>query len=368
LMDDLLAREPTARFKGVGGPAMLDRGLQSIFPMTEISVMGFVPVIKRLPSLLKRIRQTAQAILDERPDAVVLIDAQDFSKRVARILRAKAPSLLLIAYVAPSVWAWRPGRARKIAPLYDLLLALFPFEPGIMQKLGGPTTIYAGHPLLKQLDQLQPTASERLQRRNEPSLLLLPGSRRSEIERILPVFAEVGRKLLENLPNLQIILPTVPAVEALVRAQVEAQRLPIQIVTGEGAKHAAFRRATAALAASGTVALELALADVPMAVAYRVSKVEAAIVQRLVLIDTPVLPDIILAEKQTPLFLQEDCSAKQIVPCLMALLQSEEMQKAQQKRFERMRTLMQSGQSGAMTPAADAVLELASGRLTGAVP
>ncbi|MGL4445346.1 MAG: lipid-A-disaccharide synthase, partial [Alsobacter sp.] len=267
--------EDNVRFTGVAGEAMEHEGLDSLFPLADVAVMGILPVVRRLPTLLARIRETTRAILADPPDVLVIIDSPDFTHRVARRVRKARPGLPVVDYVSPSVWAWRPSRARAMRAYVDHVLALLPFEPGAHRDLGGPACTYVGHPLIERLGELRPGPEDAARRAAEPPLLLvLPGSRRSEISRLLRPFGEALALLQARNIAFEAVLPAVPHLLETIRAETAGWAVKPRIVEGTEAKYAAFRQATAALAASGTVTLELALAGVPMVVAYRVSKLE----------------------------------------------------------------------------------------------
>ena len=262
-------------FSGVGGEAMEAEGLESLFPMSDIAVMGVLPVVAKLPTLLARIRQTAEAVVAGRPDALVVIDSPDFTHRVARRVRRALPGLPVIDYVSPSVWAWRPGRARAMRAYVDCVLALLPFEPAAHARLGGPRCVYVGHPLIERLSELRPNADEARRRACEPPLVaVLPGSRRSVIARMMDDFGGALALLARDHGPFEIVLPTLPHVESEVRARAQKWAVKPRIEVGEAAKLAVFRAAHVALAASGTVTLELALAGVPTVGAYKVSRLE----------------------------------------------------------------------------------------------
>ena len=309
------------RLRGVGGEAMEREGLKSLFPQADIAVMGFLPVIARLPTLLRRIAETAEAVITNPPDVLVIIDSPDFTHRVARRVRARLPHLPIVDYVSPTVWAWRPGRARKMRGYVDHLLALLPFEPQVHARLGGPLTTYVGHPLIERLSDFRPSAEEAAARAaTPPTVLLLPGSRRSEIARLLELFGQTALQIEALAGPVDFVLPAVTHLEGAIREGVAKWAKPPRVVLGEAEKLAAFRRARAALAASGTVSLELALAGVPMVVAYRVSKIEEMIVRALATAPSVVLPNLILGENVVPEFLQEAASPQALARGVVALL------------------------------------------------
>lgn len=326
------------RFRGVGGHAMAAEGLVSLFPMDDVTAMGFGTVIRKLPLILRRIRETAAAIVASPPDVLILIDSPDFNQRVARRVRRVLPDLAIVKYVSPTVWAWRPGRARKLAPLVDHVLALFPFEPDVLKKLGGPPASYVGHPLLERIGDLRASPEEERSRANDPPLLVvLPGSRPLEIHRLAHIFGEAIGRLAEKRGPMKVVLPTLRTREEEIRAAVESWPVKPRIVVTEAEKYAAFRRARAALAASGTVTLELALAHVPMVVAYRVPLLEGMIVKAVVRISSASLPNLVLGETVVPEFLRrEDCTAEKLAQALAPLLDDTPERRRQLEAFKRL--------------------------------
>ena len=329
------------RLRGVGGEAMEREGLKSLFPQSDIAVMGFLPVIARLPTLLRRIRETAEAVIADPPDVLVIIDSPDFTHRVAKRVRARLPHLPIIDYVSPTVWAWRPGRARKMRAYVDHVLALLPFEPDAHKRLGGPPTTYVGHPLIERLGDLRPGPEEALARSaSPPTVLLLPGSRRSEIGRLLALFGQTAARIEALAGPVDFVLPAVTHLEGAIREGVAGWKTPPRVVLGEAEKLKAFRRARAALAASGTVSLELALAGVPMVVAYRVSKLEEMIVRALATTPSVVLPNLILGENVIPEFLQEQASPQALASAVAALLPEGPAREAQARGLARLDGLM----------------------------
>lgn len=308
-------------FLGVGGEAMTAEGLESLFPLADVAVMGVLPVVKRLPTLLDRIRRAAAAIIAARPDGLVIIDSPDFTHRVARRVRRALPDLPVIDYVSPSVWAWRPGRAPAMRAYVDCVLALLPFEPEAHARLGGPRCVYVGHPLVERLAELRPNPDEARRRAAAPPLVLaLPGSRRSVIARLMSDFGAAIAAAERAAGPFEVVLPTLPHVESDVRGLAARWPQPPRIVVGEQEKFAAFRSARAALAASGTVTLELALAGAPLVGAYKVSSAEALLRPLVTLPFSVLLPNLVLGEAAIPEFLQGDCQPQALAAALAALV------------------------------------------------
>jgi lipid-A-disaccharide synthase len=328
-------------FIGVGGEAMEAEGFASLFPLSEIAVMGFLPVIAKLPSLLARIAETAEAIVAARPDGLIIIDSPDFTHRVARRVRRALPGLPVIDYVSPSVWAWRPGRAKAMRAYVDCVLALLPFEPAAHQRLGGPRCVYVGHPLIERLTELRPNAEEAARRSAEPPLLaVLPGSRRSVIARMMDDFGQAIAAVARDHGPLDVVLPTLPHVEAEVRARAAGWPVKPRIEVGEAAKLQVFRTAHAALAASGTVTLELALAGVPMVGAYKVSRLEEQLKYFIKLPDSILLPNLILGERAIPEILQQDCTPQNLAAALAGLVRDGPARGAQVAALAKLDSLM----------------------------
>jgi len=322
LMDALRSRlGGRVRFRGVGGKTMEAAGLASQFPMEDIAVMGFMPVIARLPQLLKRISETAEAVTSSPPHALIIIDSPDFTHRVAKKVRAKLPHLPIVDYVSPTVWAWRPGRAKRMRAYVDHVLALLPFEPQAHRELGGPACTYVGHPLIERLDVLQPHAEDEIRRNHAPpKLVILPGSRRSEIARLLDTFGEALPLLRARIGNFEPVLPAVDHLAPLIKERVANWPIRPEVLLGEDAKHKAFRQARAALAASGTVTLELGLAQVPSVVAYKVSKLEEIIARQLIQTKWITLANIILGEEVYPELLQDAATPAALASHLAAIM------------------------------------------------
>lgn len=321
LMQSLRLISPDCRFIGVGGERMTEEGLDSLFPISDIAVMGILPVLARLPLVLRRISETADFIIASQPDALVIIDSPDFTHRVAKRVRQARPDIPIINDVSPTVWAWRPGRAAKMRAYIDHVLALLPFEPEAHQRLGGPPCTYIGHPLIERLDELRPNGDEAQRRAAKPPIVLvLPGSRRGEIARLMAPFGEAIALLSQHYAEpIDFVLPAVSHVEANIRHAMQDWPVKPRIVLGEADKYAAFRTARCALAASGTVTLELALSGVPQVVGYRVSILEAQL-RHLIQVSTIVLPNLILGHNAVPEYLQEDCNGPTLAKALLPLL------------------------------------------------
>ena len=268
---------------GVGGERMQAEGLRPLFDFTELSIIGFSAVIARLPKLIARIRQTADAIIAARPDCLLIIDSPDFSHRVARKVRQALPDLKIVNYVCPTVWAWKPERAAAMKAYVDHVLSIFPFEPEIVEKLGGPPLTYVGHRLMEDPDleaawQAQQARRGQAVADRQPMCLILPGSRRSEVRRLAPMFRDAATILAKRKPGMSFVLPAGAHVEAIVRDELLAWDVPCRIVTGDAAKWQAFGEADVAIAASGTVLLELALAGVPHMSSYKLDPVSRMLV------------------------------------------------------------------------------------------
>ena len=345
------------RFEGVGGQSMAREGLTSLFPIEELSIIGLAAVLKQLPKVLRLIRETVGAVMRAHPDILVIIDSPDFTHRVARRVRARDPAIPIIDYVSPSVWAWRPGRARAMRAYIDHVLALLPFEPEEYRRLRGPPCSYVGHPLTEQLATLRPGAEEQ-KRRNEapPVLLALPGSRRSEIRHHMAVFGETLGRLHAGGIAFELILPTMPHLLEVIQQGVKSWKIAPRIVVGEQEKRAAFRIANAALAKSGTVTLELALAGVPMVTAYRTGALEAWILLRAISVKSVILANLVVGENVVPEFIQQDCTPEKLVPALREILADSPSRRRQVEAFARIDTMMSTGNQPPGVRAADIVL------------
>jgi len=345
------------RFEGVGGQQMAREGLASLFPIEKLSIMGLAAVVKQLPKILRLIRETAEAVTAASPDILVIIDSPDFTHRVARRVRARDPSIPIVDYVSPSVWAWRPGRARAMLGYVDHVLALLPFEPEEYRRLRGPPCSYVGHPLTGQVGVLRPGVDEQ-KRRDEPPpvLLVLPGSRRSEIRHHMAVFGETLGRLQAEGMSFELVLPTMPHLLEAVREGIKSWPVQPRIVIGEQEKRAAFRIARAALAKSGTVTLELALAGVQMVTAYRTGAIEAWVLLRAIKVKSVILANLVVGENVIPEFLQRDCSPEKLSQALRDVLNDSPSRRRQLDAFAGIDKIMSTGSQPPGVRAADIVL------------
>ncbi|MCI4666114.1 MAG: lipid-A-disaccharide synthase [Neomegalonema sp.] len=320
------------QFCGVGGAGMLDQGLESLFPIRDIAVMGLTEVAARLPTILRRMKTAREAVIAARPDALITIDAPAFGLRVAKQVKPLlGAETALIHYVAPTVWAWRPKRAEKLAKIADHLLALLPFEPPYFERVG-LSCEFVGHPITER--EATPDAAADAFRaeidapRSAPLIVALPGSRRSEVQRLAPIFGEALALAAGAQPDLRVVLPAGENVVEDVQALTASWPVRPVILDPRGRsfeeaekrKRVAMRAADAALAASGTVSLELAAAATPMVIAYKVSTLSAAIAKRLIKIDTATLVNLVSDTRTVPEFLQERCRPELIAEGVLDLL------------------------------------------------
>ncbi|SHG23513.1 lipid-A-disaccharide synthase [Cognatishimia maritima] len=336
LMQGLKALYPgEIDFNGVGGPLMEAEGLDSQFPMQELSVMGIAEVLPKYFHLKRRIRECAEAVQALQPDVLITIDSPDFCLRVAKLVKA-ATNIRTVHYVAPSVWAWRPGRASKMAKHIDQVLALLPFEPPYMEA-AGMRCDFVGHPVVSEPVASNVEAEEFRAAQglgDAPLALILPGSRESEVTRLLPIFVSAMKALQEARPDLRFVLPTTTPVAEMVRSAVADMAEPPVVLdpTGQNLdvyaaqKRAAFKAADVALAASGTVSLELAAAETPMVIAYDVSPISRVIFKRMLKIDTVTLANLITDTRIVPEHLAENCTVENIVPSVLDVLEKPETQ------------------------------------------
>ncbi len=363
LMEGLKELVPDVTFEGVGGPLMMTQGMQSLFPMDELSVMGIAEVLPKYRHLVKRMQQTAQAVLDSQPDVLITIDSPDFCLRVAREVKASS-QIRTVHYVAPSVWAWRPKRAVKMAKVIDQVLALLPFEPPLMEA-AGVRCDFVGHPVVN-----EPVASDAETHAfrmahglgEAPLLVTLPGSRRGEVSRLTPTFGEVVALMKQTRPDIQVVLPAAAPVVDLVRElTTDWAHQPI-ILDPNGMdesaaliqKRSAFRAADVALAASGTVSLELAASATPMVIAYDMNWLSWQIMSRMALVDTVTWVNLVTDTRAVPEFLGPDFRPEAIAPALLTILDDPA---TQQQAMDMTMEMLGRGQARPGLRAATAVID-----------
>lgn len=318
-------------FIGVGGPLMEEKGLNSLFPMSDISIMGLSEIASKYFFLKRRIRETAQAALDCRPDVVITIDIPEFSLRVAKIIKEKS-NIRTVHYVAPTVWAWRPKRAAHMAKVIDHVLALFPFEPPYMEKAGMQCD-FVGHPVATEaIASASDVAAlrEKYGLGSHPIALALPGSRMSEINHLLDVFKETFHKIHLARPDLKIILPAAPAIAGELQSRMQGWDFPVTVLDPrdmsltqfEIEKRAALSAADGAVAASGTVSLELAANATPVVIAYDMGWLSRQIIGRMLITDTVTLVNLVSDTREIPEFIGANCKPDLIADAFLNLLQN----------------------------------------------
>ena len=346
-------------FSGVGGAQMAAVGMDSLYPISDLSVMGLAEVLPRLRLLLQRLAETSDHVRAVQPAALITIDAPGFSLRLAK--RLAGEGIPLIHYVAPQVWAWRPSRARHWAARIDHLLALLPFEPEFFREFDVHCE-FVGHPVIEGLEEMpgNGAAFRRVYGVNAgvPLLALLPGSRVGEASSLLPIFAQAAAKLHKERPELHVVMPTVEQVVSTVTDAVKTWPMPVHVVQGPSLRADAFAAADAALAASGTVSLELALRGVPSVVAYRANPITAALVRRMLLLPYVALPNILAGELVMPEFLQENCQPAGIADALSELLDNTDRRSEQRQKFSNISEMLGGGGVAPSLRAAEAILRL----------
>ncbi|MEO1693844.1 MAG: lipid-A-disaccharide synthase [Pseudomonadota bacterium] len=353
-----LGREVT--FAGLGGAQMEAQGLTSIFPLDDVVVMGPVAIVKAYRRLRRRALECVDAAVSAKPDILVIIDAPEFTHPIAKRVRAQRPDIPIVNYVSPSVWAWRPGRARKMRPYVDHLLALLPFEPDAHARLGGPPCTYVGHPLSERIDSIRAIWPAPLMERlglnpRKRRLVVLPGSRASEVARLMAPFGETVAALAEAGHDLEVVIPAVPRQRDAITDAAKSWTVQPHIVTGDTEKWQAFRWADVALAASGTVTLELAVAGTPMVVAYKVEPA-AALLRFLVNVPSIVLANLVLDDTPFPEFIQERCRADLMAAAVGELLTGGPALERQQAALARVPEIMKPD---AVSPSARAAAVVA---------
>ncbi len=364
LIASLLRLSPRPiELRGVGDVDMDNEGMTSLFPMSDVAVMGPAAILQRLPLLYRRIRETAAAAIAYEPHAVVIIDAPEFTHRIAQRIRRLRPEIPIVDYVSPTVWAWRPGRAASMAAYVDHVLALLPFEPEAHQRLGGPACTYVGHPLVERIAWMQGLDGGALARRlglaaGRPVIAVLPGSRPNEVRRLMQPFGEAIRMLEQAIGPVEVVLPVVPSVRSLIEQALATWPRKPHLVTGDEEKFTAFRLADVALAASGTVTLELAVAGTPMVVGYRVDPL-AARLRFLVKVPSIVLANLVLGKNVFPELIQEECNPARLADALARSLTDRDTRLRQREALAGIAELMSPPASSPSVAAAEIVLRYA---------
>lgn len=360
LMQAIRRQDKDAVFVGIGGESMQDQGLTSLFNISELAVMGIAEVIPSIPRILKRIDQTIAEIVRQKPDVIVTIDSWSFCARIHKRIRKLKLNIPQVHYVAPQVWAWKKKRARTMYKYIDLLLTLFPHEPRYFLPYH-LDTVFVGHPVIEnKVAKTEDVGNFKLKHEiphNNRIMLVLPGSRHNEIERLLPDFLEVVRKLHAKYLDFSFVLPTVSTVAERVKKMVAESELPILVVEGETERRIAFQNADVAIAASGTVALELAILDVPHIVAYKVPKLTEWIAKRVLHIQFVNLTNILLGYEVVPELLQTDCNPENILQYVEQFLSQNTLYKRQIENFEKLRKLLGMGVQTPSDNAAAAIIK-----------
>jgi lipid-A-disaccharide synthase len=361
LIAALRAARPGIEVAGVGGPRMAEQGVASLFPMNDLALMGFVEVVPKLALLRRSMSEALADIAARRPDVVVTIDSPGFTLRLLK--RLKGHGIPRVHYVAPQVWAWRESRVRAYPGLWERLLCLLPFEPAFFAHHGLPAS-FVGHPVLQSGADAGDAARFRARHGLAPDarvLVLMPGSRRSEVGRLLPVFAETLARLRQSHPALVPVLPAAAAVAEAVRAATSGWPISPLAVTGADEKHDAYAAAAAALTKSGTSTLELAMAGVPMAVTYRVNPLSAALARRLIRVPYAAMVNLLAGREVVPELLQENCQPGRLAEAVGALLDNADIAGAQRAAFREVVARLAPPQGTPAEAAAAAVLATLDG-------
>lgn len=358
LMRAMIAKYPDVQFFGIGGEAMEREGLKSLFNISELSVMGIFEVLPSIPRILKRIRETISDIEKVKPDAVITVDSWSFSARIHKILRKKKLKTLQIHYVAPQVWAWKKKRARTMYKYIDLLLTLFPYEPKYFTPYHLQTE-FVGHPVIES-PVIYGNQCE-FRRRfniadNAKIMTILPGSRKTEISRLLPVFLQAAETFFEKHPEYVFVLPTLQTVENQIRGLTKDTKLPLIILNTEADRYDAFQSTEVAVAASGTVALELAIIDIPHIIAYKVSPLTAFLVRHLLKIQFVNLTNILLGREIIPELLQENCTSEKILYNVNELLKKKDFYERQMEGFSKLKETLGVGEQKPSETACDIII------------
>ena len=352
------------RVAGIGGERMREQGIESLAPLSDLAIAGVTEVVPRAPVIFRHVRPAVAAIRAERPDAVVTIDSSGFSWRIAQRLRRRGERLPLIHYVAPMVWAWRAGRARRMARWYDHLLTLLPFEPLYFEQVGLACT-YVGHPVIDSGAGQGDPARFRAAHGITPDALVLtvlPGSRGGEVRRLMPIFGEALRQIEKAVGPFRVAVPTVETVADTVASGVRDWPGQPIVLRGEAARYDAFAASCAALAASGTVALELAMAGLPMTVAYRLSRPTEIMLDRVLKVRQVNLVNLILGRPLVAEHLALDCTPERLATTMVELIRDERVRAAHREGYDAAMRLLGAGNVSPSLRAADQILEIIAAR------
>lgn len=365
LMRALKKKEPDVKIIGIGGENMEKEGLKSLFDISDLAIMGLAEVIPSIPKVLRHIKETVADIEKNKPDVVITIDSWSFSARVHKALRAKKIKVLQMHYVAPQVWAWKKGRAKTMYKYIDRLLTLFPNEPKYFTPYRLPTD-FVGHPVVES-SMINAKAEDFLNKyqigSDKKVVLLLPGSRHNEVARLLPVFLEVAKELKAKHPELQFVIPTVKTVAGRVKEMLKLKgKEDILVLETQEDRYAAARAAVMAIAASGTVALELAVVDVPHLVAYKVPALTAFLARLITDIKYVNLTNILLDKPIIPELLQEDCTKEKLAATAEELLNPQSvLVMKEQQGFVELKKALGMGEIKPSEKAAEIILALPKG-------
>ena len=361
LMRSMRKKDKNIEFFGVGGDTMEAEGLKSLYDISDLAVMGLTEVIPSIPKILRLIKETVADIQKVKPDVVVTIDSWSFSSRIHKALRKLKLGIPQIHYVAPQVWAWKKKRARTMYKYIDCLLTLFPYEP----KYFTPYKLdarFVGHPVI---ESEAITADGKAFRKkfnipeNKKIITILPGSRKNEVSRLLPVFMEAAQELHNADKDFYFVLPTVKTVADMVKTELKNYDLPVLVVETQQDRYGAFRASSAAIAASGTVALELAICDIPHIIAYKVAPLTAFLAKRFLHIQFVNLSNILLGREIIPELLQERCVKGNIRNYILDLLHHEDLYNRQMEGFAKVRKILGQGEQKPSQNAADIIFEFA---------
>jgi lipid-A-disaccharide synthase len=349
------ALDPEPEFAGLGGETMIEAGMAPLFPLSDVAVMGPFAIARGLPRIIRRVHEVVDAAVRFAPDLLVIIDSPEFTHPIAKRVKKRLPGLQVVDYVSPSVWAWRSGRARRMRAYVDRVLALLPFEPEVYERLAGPECVYVGHPLIEEIGQLR--GEGRAVPQERPTILVLPGSRASEVTRLMPIYRDAVARIAAARPGAEFLLPAVPAQRERIEAALASWDLRPRVLVGEAAKKEGFRTADAAIAASGTVTLELALARVPMVACYRIDWLVARF-RWLLQAHSVLLPNLVAGENSVPELIHTDCTAERILAETMPLLAASPARTRQLALFETVEERMKIGGPPPSLRAAAAIAEL----------